>query len=78
MLNHRFVLAPYGRGYDSHRILEALMLGRIPIVRWTPYVCAYEGLPVLRIRSWSELTWELLETTWIQQFEQYYDQTNQM
>lgn len=64
MLQYKFVLAPAGRGLDSHRILESLMLGRIPIVLWAPHICAYDGLPILRIRNWDELTWPLLQQTW--------------
>lgn len=64
MMDFKFVLAPAGRGLDSHRVLEVLMLGRIPIVRWTPNVCAYEGLPVLRVRGWQDLTWEILQDAW--------------
>ncbi len=65
MMNHKFVLSPSGRGYDTHRILESLMLGRIPIVRWIPAICAYEHLPVLRVNEWSDLTWDLLKVTWV-------------
>jgi hypothetical protein len=64
MMHYKFVLAPSGRGYDTHRILEALMLGRIPIVKWAPYLCAYDGLPILRVKDWEDITWELLYSTW--------------
>jgi hypothetical protein len=64
ILQYRFVLCPSGSGLDTHRILEALMLGRIPIVRTSPTVCAYGHLPVLRVESWGDLTWELLLSVW--------------
>jgi hypothetical protein len=70
ILEYRFVLTPAGRGLDSHRILEALMLGRIPIVISAPYLCAFDGLPILRLNSWEELTWPLLEQAW-NRFSQY-------
>lgn len=64
MVDHRFVLTPFGHAFDSHRILEALLLGRVPIVRFAPFVCAYEGLPVLRVRRWADITWPMLEEAW--------------
>jgi len=67
MLEHKFVLSPAGRGLDTHRTLEALMMGRIPIVRWSPNICSLANLPVLRILEWDDLTWDLLLSTWDRQ-----------
>ena len=58
-----FVLSPRGGGYDCHRTWEALLLGCIPIVKTSGLDPLYEGLPVLILKDWSELTRELMSET---------------
>ncbi|WP_319529134.1 hypothetical protein [uncultured Cohaesibacter sp.] len=53
---YAFTLSPLGAGLDCHRTWEALLLGTIPIVTTSPIDPLYENLPVVILRSWSELT----------------------
>lgn len=55
-----FVLSPEGNGMDCHRTWEALLLGNIPVVRRNPLVGLYDGLPVLVVDDWADVTRERL------------------
>jgi hypothetical protein len=57
---HRFVLSPRGNGLDAHRTWEALLVGAIPIVRSSALNPLYDGLPVLIVNDWPEVTPALL------------------
>lgn len=57
----KFTLSPRGNGLDCHRTWESLYLGAIPIVRTSVSDSLYDGLPVLIIQSWDEVTEEFLE-----------------
>jgi hypothetical protein len=63
---HRFALSPPGRGLDTHRTWEALMVGTIPIVIRSPLDILYDKLPVLIIDDWSVITPEYLEERWLE------------
>jgi hypothetical protein len=56
-----FVVCPYGNGLDTHRVWEALALGCIAIVKPGPFASMYQGLRVLCVRRWSDVTPELLD-----------------
>jgi hypothetical protein len=58
-----FVLSPFGIGMDCHRTWEALCLGAIPIINAPNFEKMFEGLPVLIVNEWSEITRELLDKT---------------
>ena len=58
-----FVLSPHGNGLDCHRTWEALALGCIPIVKQSGLDPLYEGLPVLIVHQWSDVSQSLLEQT---------------
>jgi hypothetical protein len=60
---YAFVVSPFGNGMDCHRTWEALLLGCIPIVRSSGMDPMFEGLPVLIVDNWSEVTSELLDDT---------------
>ena len=64
----KFVLAPYGEGRDSYRIWEALACGAAPVmIRDEWYGLDHrklEGLPILWVRSWGDVTPWLLEREW--------------
>jgi hypothetical protein len=62
-VKYAFVLSPHGNGLDCHRTWEALCLGCIPIVKTSPIDSVFEGLPVLIVKEWSDVTKELLEKT---------------
>lgn len=57
----KFVVSPHGSGLDCYRTWEALYLGAYPIVLTSPLDILYEGLPVLIVNNWRELSRELLE-----------------
>ena len=60
MKTYKFALAPPGRGIDTHRCWEALMVGTIPIVLSSPINELYQGLPVVIIEDWNVVTEEFL------------------
>jgi len=62
-VKYAFVISPHGNGLDCHRTWEALCLGCIPIVKTSPLDFLYEGLPVLIVNRWSDISPELLERT---------------
>jgi hypothetical protein len=64
-----FTISPHGNGLDCHRTWETLALGGIPIVQTSVLDSLYEGLPVLIVSKWSDLTEDLLEQT-IRAFQQ--------
>jgi hypothetical protein len=64
-----FTLSPIGHGLDCHRTWEALILGSIPIVKSSPLDSLYDGLPVLIINDWREISKDLLKDT-INKFKQ--------
>jgi hypothetical protein len=60
---YAFVLSPHGNGLDCHRTWEALCLGCIPIVKTSPLDSMYDGLPVLIVDDWKDITIKLLQNT---------------
>ena len=62
MKKYKYVASPYGNGFDCHRTWEALILGCIPILHSSGLDPLFEGLPVLIVNSWSEITRELLDS----------------
>ena len=61
MSNYPFVLSPRGNGLDCHRTWEALLCGCIPVVRTSALDSLYDGLPVIIVNNWREVTPEFLE-----------------
>ena len=55
-----FSISPIGNGLDCHRTWEDLSLGCIVIVKSTPLNPLYEGLPVVIVNDWDEITEENL------------------
>lgn len=61
--NSNFTLAPFGNGYDTHRIWEALYSNSVPIVQKHISYSYLEDLPVLQIQDFKNITKnELLAT----------------
>ena len=58
---YKFILSPRGAGLDCHRTWEAMYVGTIPIVLSSSIDSIYEGLPVLIVKSWDEITELFLE-----------------
>ena len=59
--NYAFVVCPFGNGLDTHRTWEVLCMGRIPIVEKSPLNKVYEGLPIVEIEDWNDITEKWLE-----------------
>lgn len=51
-----FVLSPFGGGMDCYRMWEALIFGHIVITQQSPLDALYEGLPVVVVKDWNEIT----------------------
>ena len=50
-----FAIAPWGRGLDSNRVYETILLGAIPIVMTSPLDRLYAELPVLVLDRWEQI-----------------------
>lgn len=55
---YAFSVSPHGNGLDCHRTWEDLLLGCIVILKTSVLDVLYEGLPVVIINDWSEITEE--------------------
>ena len=62
-LKYVFCVSPHGNGYDCHRTWETLCLGSIPIVKAPMFHELFEGLPILNVNEWTDVTEELLKNT---------------
>jgi hypothetical protein len=58
---YAFVVSPHGNGLDCHRTWESLVLGNIVIVKRSSLDALYEGLPVVIVEDWREISAENLE-----------------
>ena len=58
---YRFVLCPWGNGYDSHRIWETLYSGSIPVIRNHTTFRYMKHLPVIVLDDFENITIERLE-----------------
>lgn len=58
---YAFSVSPPGNGIDCHRTWEDLTLGCIVIVKTSPLDPIYEGLPVVIVKEWSEITEQNME-----------------
>lgn len=57
---YAFVVSPHGNGLDCHRTWESLVLGNIVIVKRSSLDPLYEGLPVVIVDDWREISAENL------------------
>jgi hypothetical protein len=53
---YAFVISPHGHGLDCHRTWESLALGNIVIVKRSSLDGLYEGLPVVIVNDWRDIT----------------------
>jgi hypothetical protein len=53
---YAFVVSPHGHGLDCHRTWESLALGNIPIVKHSSLDQLYDGLPVVMVDAWDEIS----------------------
>jgi hypothetical protein len=70
--HHKFVLSPPGLGPDCYRVWESALVGSIPIVQHSYFDFMYEGLPVLFIDGWEEVTEEFLEQKYLEMSSKIY------
>lgn len=61
MKDYKFIISPHGRGLDSHRTYESVLLGCVPIVRSSTLDPIYKDLPILIVEDWTDVNEELLE-----------------
>lgn len=64
---YAFSISPHGVGLDCHRTWEDLTLGCIVIVKTSPLDPLYEGLPVVIVKDWNEVT-EANMLLWLDQY----------
>jgi len=53
---YAFVVSPHGNGLDCHRTWESLVLGNIVIVKRSSIDPLYDGLPVVIVDDWREIS----------------------
>ena len=58
---YAFSISPHGNGLDCHRTWEDLVLGCIVIVKKSALDVLFEGLPVVIIDDWSQITTENMD-----------------
>jgi len=58
---YAFVLSPHGTGLDCHRTWEALALGHVVLVPSSSLESLYDGLPVIALKDWSDITPQSLD-----------------
>ena len=58
---YAFSISPHGNGLDCHRTWDDLVLGCIVIVKSSPLDPLYEGLPVVIVKDWDEITEENMD-----------------
>ena len=61
MAKYKFVISPHGNGLDCHRTWEALALGCFPIIKSSELDDMFQGLPVIIVSSWNEITQDFLD-----------------
>lgn len=64
MMTYKFCASPPGRGLDTHRTWEALMMGTIPIINSSAMDPLFIDLPVIIVGDWNIVTPEFLETSY--------------
>jgi hypothetical protein len=64
----KFVASPMGYGRDCYRTWEAIVLGAVPVLLLSNSSqldrAKFEGLPVLWVHSWEQVTRPYLESAW--------------
>ncbi len=63
----KFVLCPFGNGFDTHRLWETIYSGSIPIIIDHPSNNSTKDLPVLILKNFNQINEELLN----QKFEEF-------
>ncbi len=76
MKKFTFVISPPGNGLDCHRTWEALLMGCIPIVQHSTIDAVFDGLPVILVDDWTQVTEAFLKEEYQKIITQTYDRNN--
>jgi hypothetical protein len=60
LTTHKYCISPPGRGIDTHRTWECLMVGTIPIVLSSPLDILFQNLPIIIVNDYSIITEQYL------------------
>jgi len=60
--NYKFVLAPRGHGVDTHRFLEILLLGSVPIVESSKLDDLYNNFNCIIVKFFHEIYKKLINS----------------
>lgn len=71
--SHKFCICPRGNGFDSHRLMEALYLGTIPVVKKCIAMEQFYDFPCVFIDDWSQVTEEFLQEKYEEIMNREYD-----
>lgn len=70
----KFVLSPEGTSIDCHRTWEAMLVGSIPVVVHSTIDAVFEGLPVLLVDSFEQVTEEFLNSKYQEMSQKKYQE----
>ena len=68
-----FCICPRGNGFDSHRLMEAIYVGTIPIVKKCIAMEQFYDFPCVFIDDWSDVTEEFLKVKYEEIMNRDYD-----
>ena len=71
--SHKFCICPRGNGFDSHRLMEALYLGTIPVVKRCIAMEQFYDHPCLFIVDWNDVTEDFLHMKYNEIMNREYD-----
>ena len=71
--SHKFCICPRGNGFDSHRLMEALYLGTIPVVKRCIAMEQFYDFPCVFIDDWGQVTEEFLHEKYEEIMKRDYD-----
>lgn len=60
ILGNKYVISPFGKGIDCHRTWEAMALGSVPIVKRSSISDLFDGLDIIQVNNWNEVTDQML------------------
>jgi hypothetical protein len=58
---HKFILCPFGNGFDCHRMWETWALGSFPIIKKHKSMENFYDLPAWFVDDWDEVTEETID-----------------
>eukprot|EP01038_Epipyxis_sp_PR26KG_P009158 gene9158-12354_t len=73
---YKFIACPHGHGLDTHRMMEVLLMGSVPVVRRSSITSCYDdsdnsfgslhrgNLPIVVVNNWEDVTENRLNSEW--------------